>query len=160
MQYQTPQFIDVEEKLFGPFTFKQFLYLGGGVFGSWLLWNFIPVKLFAILLIIPFAGFAAALVFYKPNDRPFIEMLEHAFYYFVGNKMYLPKKTEKSQAGNMTNIQVVPNNLSDAQQYKQFSLPTVSDDKLKELAWKLDVKEKLRDEDDQEDSISNIIISK
>ena len=27
MQYQVPQFIEVEDKIFGPLTFKQFLYI-------------------------------------------------------------------------------------------------------------------------------------
>ncbi len=30
MRFEVPQFIDVEDKIFGPFTFKQFLYLAGG----------------------------------------------------------------------------------------------------------------------------------
>jgi len=30
MQYQVPQFIEIEDKIFGPLTLKQFLYLAGG----------------------------------------------------------------------------------------------------------------------------------
>ena len=30
MQFKVPQFIDVEDKLFGPVTFKEFVYLAGG----------------------------------------------------------------------------------------------------------------------------------
>jgi hypothetical protein len=29
MQFRVPQFIDIEDKLFGPLTFKQFIYLAG-----------------------------------------------------------------------------------------------------------------------------------
>ena len=31
MEYQVPQFIEVEDKIFGPFTLKQFIYVAGGV---------------------------------------------------------------------------------------------------------------------------------
>ena len=31
MQFQVPQFLDVEDKIVGPFTIKQFIYLAGGV---------------------------------------------------------------------------------------------------------------------------------
>lgn len=31
MQFQVPQFIEVEDKIFGPLTFKQFVYIAGGV---------------------------------------------------------------------------------------------------------------------------------
>lgn len=27
MQFKIPQFLDIEDKIFGPFTFKQFSYL-------------------------------------------------------------------------------------------------------------------------------------
>ena len=30
MQYQVPQFIEVEDKIFGPLTFKQLVYVVGG----------------------------------------------------------------------------------------------------------------------------------
>ena len=30
MRFQVPQFIEIESKIFGPLTFKQFIYLAGG----------------------------------------------------------------------------------------------------------------------------------
>ena len=30
MQFKVPQFLDIEDKIFGPFTFKEFVYLAGG----------------------------------------------------------------------------------------------------------------------------------
>jgi len=30
MRFEVPQFIEVEDKIFGPFTWKQFIYLMGG----------------------------------------------------------------------------------------------------------------------------------
>ena len=31
MRFEVPQFIEIEDKIFGPFTWKQFVYLAGGV---------------------------------------------------------------------------------------------------------------------------------
>jgi len=34
MRHEVPQFIDIEDKIFGPLTFFQGLYLLGGFFGA------------------------------------------------------------------------------------------------------------------------------
>ncbi|TSC61742.1 MAG: SsrA-binding protein, partial [Parcubacteria group bacterium Athens0416_74] len=31
MQFQVPQFIEVEDKIVGPLTFKQFVFIAGGL---------------------------------------------------------------------------------------------------------------------------------
>ncbi|NCT02072.1 PrgI family protein, partial [Candidatus Parcubacteria bacterium] len=31
MRFEVPQFIEVEDKIFGPLTWRQFLYLSGGL---------------------------------------------------------------------------------------------------------------------------------
>ena len=75
MQFKVPQFLEIEDKIFGPFTFREFVYLAGGAGMCFvvykligLLWGFIPMALIA--------GFALALTFYKPNSKPFMDMLE------------------------------------------------------------------------------------
>ena len=30
MRFEVPQFVDIEDKIFGPLTFKQFIYIAGG----------------------------------------------------------------------------------------------------------------------------------
>src|SRR3990167_7822711 len=86
-RYQVPQFIEVEDKIFGPLTFKQFIYLAGGGGLSLAFFTLLPFWL-AVIFIIPVAVFAAALAFYEVNVRPFIVVLEHAFGYLLGNKLY------------------------------------------------------------------------
>jgi|SRR3989344_2587206 len=132
MQFQVPQFIEVEDKIFGPLTLKQFIYLAGGVGLSMVLYFLLPIFI-AIPLILPVAGLSLALAFYKINSKPFIDMLESAFNYYLGHKLYLWKKlpkmvTEKRQM----------------EEAEALITPRLSDSKLKELAWSLDVKEKLR----------------
>ena len=60
MRYQTPQFIDIEDRLFGPLTVKQFIYLVGGAGLSFILYRFLPF-IVAILVIAPVAVLALAL---------------------------------------------------------------------------------------------------
>ena len=98
MQYQVPQFIDVEDKIFGPFTFKQFIYIIGGIGLSYLLYRFIPSLILSAIPIVIVLALSAALAFYRVNNRPFINVLESAFRYSLGSRLYLWKKDEKKQA--------------------------------------------------------------
>ena len=77
MQFQVPQFIEVEDKIFGPLTFKQFVYIGGGVGADYLLWRLLPIYV-AGPLMLAVAAAAAALAFMQYNGRPFIVAAESA----------------------------------------------------------------------------------
>ena len=59
MQFHIPQFIDIEDKIFGPFTFKHFVYVVGAAGATFLWYSIFPIY-FAILLILP----TIALAFY------------------------------------------------------------------------------------------------
>src|SRR5690606_31148282 len=91
MRFEVPQFIDIEDKVFGPFTFKQFVYLAGGAGASIVSWVLLP-KVVAIPLILVFCGLGAALAFYKVNNKPFVDFLEAALRYTAGGKLYIWKK--------------------------------------------------------------------
>lgn len=132
MRFQVPQFIEVEDKIFGPLTFKQFIYLvGGGGFGV-ILFIFLP-KFLAILLALPIILFASALAFYKVNDKPFINMVESFVKYTLTSKLYIWKKEEKP-------IQKAAS-AQDSGEPKQVYVPKLSESRLKELTWSLDIKE-------------------
>jgi len=94
MRFQTPQFIEVENKIFGPFTFKQFIYLTGGAGMSFVIFKLLPL-FFAVILIAPIGGLTFALAFYKINNRPFINALESYVKYSINNKLYIWKKEER-----------------------------------------------------------------
>lgn len=96
MRYELPQFIDVEDKLFGPLTFKQFIYLLGGGSICYICYNFLPFTI-AMLFIIPVGLLSAALAFYKLNTRPFIEVLQNFVTYILRPKSYLWKRVEQKQ---------------------------------------------------------------
>jgi len=135
MQFQVPQFIEVEDKIFGPLTLKEFLYLGGGVGMSAILFLFIPFKIISIPLIIIFMTFSLMLAFYKVNGKPFANTLEAAFYYWGGSKLYIWKKVDKRPTNKPEEM------LKQAR--SMISVPKLSDSKLKDLTWSLDIKESL-----------------
>ncbi|MEM9336741.1 MAG: PrgI family protein [Patescibacteria group bacterium] len=87
MRFEVPQFIDIENKIFGPLTWRQFVWLGGGVGLAVVLFLTTPFLVFA-LLGVPIAILGAALSFYPVNNRPFSFFLEAFYSYTVGAKQY------------------------------------------------------------------------
>ncbi len=135
MQFQVPQFIEVEDKIFGPLTLKQFIYLAGGTGLSLILYFFLPLSI-AVILILPVAGLSLALAFYTVNNKPFINVLESAFNYVLSHKLYLWQKVPRP---------IEPAKATDTTEAPESLLaPRLSDSKLKELAWSLDVSQKIR----------------
>ena len=98
MNFQVPQFIEIEDKIFGPLTFKQFVYVAGGGGLAFIFWTYLP-RLIALPLVGLAIIFGLALAFYKINNRPFIYALEAGLRYFVGRKLYLWQRQEPTVAG-------------------------------------------------------------
>ncbi len=132
MRYQVPQFIEVEDKIVGPFTIKQFVYLVGGAGICFILYTYIYIYI-ALPLIVAVAGLSLALAFYKVNNKPFIDFMESAFIYYTKNNLYIWKKEDKK---------VVQSDQSESEKRKVF-VPRLSESKLKELSWSLDINENL-----------------
>ncbi len=131
MRFQVPQFIEVEDKIFGPLTLKQFIYLAGGAGVSVVLYVFLPIYI-SLLFIVPVMVFSVALAFYKINNKPFIFMVEAATKYIMHPKLYIWIKEEPKTEQATT----------DAVTGSAF-IPKLANSKLKELTWSLDTKEAL-----------------
>jgi PrgI family protein len=132
MQFTVPQFIEVEDKLFGQLTFKQFLYVLGGAGGCYVWWQLVPFP-FSFLFIIPTGGLAAALAFYTYNNRPFVLFLENGFFYLINSRLYLWKHVVKPEdTGDTPQAEVAGNTLQ---------IPTLTEGALKSLSWNLDINE-------------------
>jgi hypothetical protein len=129
MQFQVPQFIEVEDKLFGPFTIKQFIYMFGTAGFVFILYTMLPLFL-TIFIGAPIAVFGLALAFFKVNNRPFILMVEAAFLFISTPRLYVWKKVPRKI------VQKTEEKVSD-----DSYVPRLSDSKLKELAWSLDIQE-------------------
>jgi hypothetical protein len=93
MRFEVPQFIEIEDRIIGPFTWRQFLYLGGGVGMGVVL--FLTTPFFVFLLFgLPLAIIALALAFYPVNNRPFSFFLEAMFNYFYNYRLYLWRRKD------------------------------------------------------------------
>jgi PrgI family protein len=95
MRFEVPQFIEIEDKIFGPLTWRQFLYLGGGLGASIVIFLLLPFVFF-LFLGLPIALLAGALAFYPVNNRPFSYFLEAVINYFTGQRLYLWRKKEEA----------------------------------------------------------------
>ncbi len=142
MRFQVPQFIEVEDKIFGPLTIKQFIYIAGGAGLSFIFFRLLPLPI-AIILMIVVIVFVLALAFYQINNRPLLYVLQSAFGFLISNKLYLWKKTDKSpeKIKNATNT-----NPSGSPLY----VPKLSQGKLHDLTWSLDIKENVNGEPEEE----------
>lgn len=132
MQFRVPQFLDIEDKIFGPFTFRQFVYLAGGAGLCYIIYSLLGIWIGGIP-IIAIAGLALSLAFYRPNGKPFINMLQAGVKYTFQNKLYIWQKKKgeeaKSRAMNEASKEVV----------KERGEQKLTSSKLRDLAWSLDV---------------------
>ena len=135
MQFQVPQFIEVEHKIFGPLTFKQFVYITGGAGACYLIWRVLPIWL-AGPIILGIGVFAAALAFLQWNGRPFILSLENAFFFLLRSKLYLWNNTRRDK-----NLEA--KNAAEPVAPAPIYIPKLSESKLHELSWSLDIKERI-----------------
>lgn len=138
MQFSVPQFIDIEDKIFGPLTLKQFIYVIGGAGAAFILYSLFPLYI-AIFFIIPIGILAFLLAFKPVHGRPFSVVLEAAFKYVFGSKLYLWKKerkrgikTEKIKIGRVEEAEPTP------------EIPKVIEGKLDEMALGLDISDKTK----------------
>ncbi|MFM2392074.1 MAG: hypothetical protein RLZZ546_51 [Bacteroidota bacterium] len=128
MQFKVPQFLDIEDKIFGPFTFSQFAYLAGGAGICFFLYKFFGFLIGAIPIILV-ASLALALTFWRPNSKPFSDMIEAFLIYISQSRLYIwqRKKIKKEAYKQEEKEKPVIHN------------PKLSNSKLRDLAWSLDV---------------------
>lgn len=139
MRFAVPQFIDVEDKIFGPLTLKQAIYLGGAV-GVTLAVFTRSGFILAILIGGPVFLFAVMLAFIRVNNQPFSAMVYAAVFYAIKHKLYLWKKMPKKSTpttGQSEDTTVAP------------VAPHMSQSRLKQLAWSLDTKNSMYTKEEQ-----------
>ena len=134
MRFQVPQFIEVEDKIFGPLTIKQFIYLAGGAGLSFVIYSVLGLVLGSIPILAVIA-FSVSLAFYKYNGRTFVEGIEAAFYYFINTKLYIWRK--------VANKKEVAETKQEEDLTAGFNVPKLSESKLRDLRWSLDINESL-----------------
>lgn len=136
MEYQVPQFIEVESKVVGSLTLRQFIYVAGGAGLCIVFFTSLPF-IFALLLSVPVIALAVALSFYKMNGKPFIEILEAAFNYYTRSKLFLWKHEDMSVGAR--NSAAAEAASAEKASMPQRGTPKLTRGKLSELAWSLDI---------------------
>ncbi len=134
MQFQVPQFIDFEDKIFGPLSFKQFVYIAGGGGVIVVAYLYLPGFLF-LLVALPIGTLAAALAFWQVNSRPFIITLEAAVKFFIQPKLFVWKKTADEDMPELVTI--------------TSETPAEQKSNLKSLSWELETENEEVGDDDQ-----------
>ncbi|OGZ16484.1 MAG: hypothetical protein A2494_03950 [Candidatus Lloydbacteria bacterium RIFOXYC12_FULL_46_25] len=132
MQFQVPQFLDVEDKIIGPFTIKQFLYLTGGVGMGYLAMRFIPFV--GMIIALGAVGLGGALGFYKINGKPFIFIIEAGFNYLRSTRLYIWRRREKDDQVTLNLTGFTP------EAHHSGGMPIAgAASKLNELTWAMDI---------------------
>lgn len=129
MQFIVPQFIDVEDKVIGPFSFKQFLYLAGGGGLAFTLYKLLP-GIIALPLALAVVILALALTFYKVNGKPFVFVLQAFIFYLFQSKLYIWKQQIRKEEKK----EVIPETKS-----TESVLPRLTESRLGDLSWSLDI---------------------
>ena len=132
MQFKVPQFLEIEDKIFGPFTFKEFAYLVGGGGLCFVLFKALGLLLGAIPILIV-AAFSLTLTFYRPNGKPFINMLESMFKFSFQSKLYIWKREKMHQS------KAIPKTQAEQGGENVDRSVRLNSSKLRDLAWSLDV---------------------
>jgi len=89
MQFPVPQNIDMEDKIIGPMTLVQFLYVLGGGIIDYLLFLSLKTGILFWVLAIPIAIVALALAFLKIQDQPLMYFVKSGLVYLSRPKVRL-----------------------------------------------------------------------
>ena len=133
MQFQVPQFLEVEVRIFGPLTIKQFIYLAGGAGITFVIYSITKNLFYTFIFAAPVLVFASVLALKKVNNKPFSYIMEAAIKYFFSKKLYLWKKVNRP-IENPIDLENMPH-----AQNTSAVIPTLGDSKLKEMAWRLNI---------------------
>lgn len=89
MHYNVPQFIDIEDRIVGPLTAKQLLWLFGLGAVLFLMWFMIDSRVYFFVAAIPVALLFLALAFYRPYGFSLSKFIGSMFFFFVRPKVYV-----------------------------------------------------------------------
>ena len=94
MRFTLPQFIEHEAKIIGPFTFKQFVYVGLAGAVCFVVYFLAPFYLFIISCVV-LGGAAMAFAFIKIGGRSLYTIIGNFLMFSIAPKMYIWRKKEQ-----------------------------------------------------------------
>ncbi len=132
MQYNVPQFIEVEDKIIGPLTLKQFLWLLISAGIIFLLYKLLVFPIFLVLAI-PLGIFGGFGAFYKIQGKSFGSFLIISLTFFLKPKVFFWKKEELAPKAPLIKKEAPKEKISVLPKVKKYT-PTK---KLEEMARKI-----------------------
>ncbi len=101
-----PQYIDVEDKVAGPLTWKHIGWIFAGGVLAFVAWATLDHITFVIVAI-PIALITAAMAFYRPNGVSMVEFIGYGFGYIFRPKRYTwQQEIEKIKVKNKEPIKI------------------------------------------------------
>ncbi|MFH1643311.1 MAG: PrgI family protein [Patescibacteria group bacterium] len=125
MRFTVPQFIEVDSKIVGPLTFKQFGFFGIAGVIAFMVYFVAPFEIFMFSGAILIAG-AAALAFLKIDGVDLPNFLVNAMKFNSSPKMYIWKKGEAK-------IEMVEKKIELVKSTKESPFKTSRDSQIKKL---------------------------
>jgi len=133
MQFQVPQFIDIEDKVIGPFTIKQFLYIVAAAGILFVLFKLLNIVIFLILAI-PITALTFALAFIKIHNQPFINVIKNFLGFLRKPDFYVWRKPV---AESPAEEKKVPKIIKKASPKRKIR-PKYKE-RLQEIGWKINI---------------------
>ncbi len=145
LQYNVPQFVDQQDKVIGPLTIKQFMFLVIGVVLAGFLWPITPNILFFLIFAIPVLVIAIMLAFVKIRGQTFLTFVINVIIFFIQPQLFLWSRDPKSQSEIIVRPTVQKKDTTSKTPDKQYSQRRVE-----EIAWVLDTYGQKTVEDEEE----------
>jgi len=131
MRFQVPQFIEHEAKVIGPFTFRQFIYLGIPAAIAFFLYFLAPFSVFIVASVFLGAiGFMFA--FIKIGGRPLSNILMSFSSFTVSPKKYIWRKGKTPIQAPQVQYQ------QPAEQSTKREIKLVQESRIKNLATRVE----------------------
>ncbi|MEK9147467.1 MAG: PrgI family protein [Patescibacteria group bacterium] len=138
MSYIVPHFVETKQKVWGPFTFANFIILigVGAVLGIlWFLLNNFTIWLMIAIIIVPLT---LVLMFVKINGQPITKMSIYFFKYLFLSKKYIWLGSSKKQSiDEFVNIKTFPKRIAQKESEEKVTSASVKKD-IEQLSKMLD----------------------
>jgi len=95
MRFQVPQFVDIEDRIIGPLTIKQFGMYGIAGMIILILYALVDIALL-ITLAIPIAAVAVLFAHFRFAGQSFTSIFSHGLAYYLSKRLYLWQRGPKN----------------------------------------------------------------
>lgn len=133
-QYELPQFIDVENRILGPITFKQLIYFFGVAALLAIFW-FLLEPLYFLLLAVPVVIITLLFAFLKIEGRSFFSFFRALFQYMLFSQTFVWKRQRpeiEKQTASALGLTITLPHRRPQEQPQATGLPQAELERLKE----------------------------